>query len=222
MRRIRHRPRSRPSAGKESAHESPRRAVSNPTTAQRSDHFHQCFVRSTVGGFTNVWHQPGWYSAGFATVQPGYALLLYIPIFLPRPTTYSGIGISVQAAAGTLARLGIYNANAGSPSTLVLDAGTVSIATTGDKIIAISQLLQAGNYFLAYVSNNVPTLYAPSTALAISPASTGFSGGGVIGGNNNVVSAAGRVADVAGGLVSPAPAPSTTQPSDRAVVALRN
>lgn len=191
------------------------------TTAQRSDHFHQCFVRPTIH-FTGQWHIPGWYSAGFATVTPGLGTLLYIPIFVPRPTTYTGIGISVQTALGTLARLGIYNALNGSPNTLVLDAGTVSTATTGDKIITISQLLQAGNYFLAYVANHVPTLYGPDTALAISPASTGFSGGSVPGGNNNIVTASGRSGDVAGGLVSPAPTPNATQPSDRAVVSLKN
>ena len=193
------------------------------TTAQRSDHHHECFVRALANFGAVVWHIPGWYYAGFSTTVPMPGVLHYIPIYVPRTTTYTGIGITVitPAPAGKLARLGIYNNSLGTPSTLVLDAGTVPVDTTGDKIITINQQLAAGHYWLAYVSDHAPTLGSPSTAGAISPATTGFSGGGVMGGNNTVVSASGRLGDVAGGLVSPAPTPTASQSTSRAAVALR-
>ncbi len=193
------------------------------TTAQRSDHRHECFVRALADFGVVVWHIPGWYYAGFGTVVPMFGVLYYIPIYVPRTTTYTGIGINVNtpAPAGKLARLGIYNNSLGAPSALVLDAGTVPVDSTGDKIITISQQLAAGNYWLAYVTDHAPTLTSPSTAGAISPATTGFSGGGVMGGNNTVISATGRLGDVAGGLVSPAPTPNGSQATDRAAVALR-
>ena len=68
----------------------------------------------------------------------------------------------VTAAADKSCRLGIYNANAGlTPGTLVLDAGTVSVATTGIKAITLNQALKKGYYFLSVVSDGTPTLMRP-------------------------------------------------------------
>lgn len=66
---------------------------------------------------------------------------------------FIGIEVTTVAASGT-ARLGIYNSGDDSfPSSLLLDAGTVSTTTTtGWREIAISQVLQPGLYWLAVVS----------------------------------------------------------------------
>lgn len=79
------------------------------------------------------------------------------PIVLPRPITIDRIGINVAAAgaAGAAARIGIYNDGTNVyPGTLLLDAGAVACTGTGDKVITISQSLQAGIYWLAMVSND--------------------------------------------------------------------
>lgn len=81
-------------------------------------------------------------------------LMYLVPFAVSQRTTFTRIGIKCTTAqAATNARLGIYRAIDGVPSNLVLDAGTVSLAATGDKEITISQQLEAGDYFLAVLSN---------------------------------------------------------------------
>lgn len=81
-------------------------------------------------------------------------LMYLVPFAVAQRTTFTRIGIKCTTAqAATNARLGIYRAIDGVASNLVLDAGTVSLATTGDKELTISQQLEAGDYFLAVLSN---------------------------------------------------------------------
>ena len=80
--------------------------------------------------------------------------LFAYPVFIQESITLDRIATEcvTTAVASTTVRMGIYSADAdGLPSTLVLDAGTVSTATTGLKAITISQTLSAGLYFFAYV-----------------------------------------------------------------------
>lgn len=193
-------------------------------TASRSDHYHGAFVRRRTGFPMALWHQPGWYSAGFQYTALMLSRLIYIPIYVSHDQTFTGIGIYVSAATppGFIARLGIYNTVNGFPASLNLDAGTVSVATTGDKIIVLSHPLGRGLYNLAIVTNHVPTLGGPSVSLAISPAPTGFSGGGVLGGNLVLSAASGQGGAPVGGLPDPAPTPSMTLASNNAFVALRS
>lgn len=75
----------------------------------------------------------------------------YTPFYLPESTTFDRILIRAQTFTGTAAvRLGIYNSSGGKPTTVVLDAGTVSV-TAGSTAytITISQTLSAGWYWLA-------------------------------------------------------------------------
>jgi hypothetical protein len=64
-----------------------------------------------------------------------------------------GVDVATAAAAGGVARLVIYqpDGTGGMPGTVVLDAGTVAIDTTGAKAITISQALSAGFYWLAVI-----------------------------------------------------------------------
>lgn len=73
-------------------------------------------------------------------------------------TTFTRIGLQVTTGAGSLGRLGIYNFSSGVPTSLVLDAGTVSTATTGVKEITISQALSPGVYVVAAVFDNTPSV----------------------------------------------------------------
>jgi hypothetical protein len=84
--------------------------------------------------------------------------ILYTLIAPPETHTFTAIGINVTSAGagGTIARLGIYDADETAdgflPGALIVDAGTVSIASTGVKSIAISETLERGKpYFLALV-----------------------------------------------------------------------
>ena len=78
-----------------------------------------------------------------------------MPIYISSPCTITKIGVEVNTASAGNARLGIYNMGSdGLPSGLLLDAGTVSTGTTGEKEVAISQALFPGWYFLAIVTDN--------------------------------------------------------------------
>jgi hypothetical protein len=89
-------------------------------------------------------------SAGSRTEDTTY----YTPLYVPNNVTADRIGITVAVNGATdAARLGIYNDTDGLPSTVLLDAGTVSITGTGDVLtnfeITISQALTPGWYWLA-------------------------------------------------------------------------
>jgi hypothetical protein len=100
-----------------------------------------------------------WYRGNYGPVGSNLTLTLNrlyaAPFRLNATTTFDRIGIDVvtAAAATGVARLAIYQSDAtgGLPGTLVLDAGTVDIASTGGKAITISQQLTAGFYWLAIV-----------------------------------------------------------------------
>lgn len=78
----------------------------------------------------------------------------YTPLYVPSSVTADRIGITVAVNGATdSARLGIYNDTDGLPSTVLLDAGTVSVTGSGDVLtnfeITISQALTPGWYWLA-------------------------------------------------------------------------
>ena len=87
--------------------------------------------------------------------------LYYQPFFVPVSTSFDRLAIVTAAAAGVTSgviRLGIYNNNAGVPSSLVLDAGTLTTTAAATYQITISQTLAAGFYWLAFVQTTAPTL----------------------------------------------------------------
>jgi len=93
--------------------------------------------------------------AATATNQRVY----YTPIFVPTTTSYDRLAIRTSATfSGTASvRLGIYNESSGLPSTLVLDAGTVSATAASTTYeITISQNLNPGFYWLAFCQQSAP------------------------------------------------------------------
>lgn len=103
----------------------------------------------------------GWSGGGGATTLTVTANRLYAKVFVCLSSeTFTKIGIEVTTGAGTNARLGIYSSSNGRPGSLLLDAGTVSTATTGEKEVTISQALPAGTYFLGAVFDNTPIVRA--------------------------------------------------------------
>jgi len=90
--------------------------------------------------------------AGPITAYYLYAFLF----FVTEAITLDRINIYISTAvAGGLVRLGIYNDDgSGKPGSLLLDAGEIDASTTGNKSITISQALNPGVYWLAFVGNN--------------------------------------------------------------------
>jgi hypothetical protein len=105
----------------------------------------------------------GFQIAALNQAGAGQNTTYYIPIYLAG-TTYDRIGFKTGASQSTSAtvRLGIYNVGANNkPTTLVLDAGTVSASAANTVYeITISQTLNAGYYYLALNSQSANQLYA--------------------------------------------------------------
>jgi hypothetical protein len=99
-----------------------------------------------------------------STVTPTVNATYYTPIFIPNSITADRISIVTHSShsGSAVVRLGIYADNSGIPSTLILDAGTVSTtAGAGVFSITISQALTAGNwYWLAWNCQTAATTNA--------------------------------------------------------------
>jgi hypothetical protein len=92
--------------------------------------------------------------SSYATITATASRTNYIPIYVPYTTSFDRIAIqSSSSFIGTATvRMGIYanNNTTGQPSTLILDAGTVSVNALGTTFqITINQSLTAGFYWLA-------------------------------------------------------------------------
>lgn len=118
-----------------------------------------CYHRSSSAyhlGMTTI--------TALSTVAIAKDTMRWTPIIIPKRVTVTKMAINVTIAgdAGTVARLGIFAAVSGSclPGTLILDAGTVSIAGTGAVELTISQVLDPGLYWLGINHNSTtsPTL----------------------------------------------------------------
>jgi len=163
-----------------------------------------------VGG--SAYHLPGWRGVVHSgTLTLAQHELYYIPIYCANALTVIRIGINVTTAqAATSARLGIYNATLDAedhltPDTLVLDAGTVSLASTGVKEITISQALTEGEFYFLAISADSST--AVVTATGSTPAPPVSLQGTNINGAPAGFAPTVTVADGAAALPSPATAP---------------
>jgi len=89
--------------------------------------------------------------------QPNEGVMRLLPFFCPDTSTFTKIGVEINGSgtASSVARLGIYDDLNSKPDTLLLDAGTVDITSTGYKEITINQAVQFGMVWLAVVPQNV-------------------------------------------------------------------
>ncbi len=93
-----------------------------------------------------------------STFAPVVDRTYYMPFYVRQNNTFDRIGfVSGSTFSGTgVVRLGIYNDTDGFPSTVVLDAGTVSVtALNTTYTITISKTLPVGWYWLAFNSQTV-------------------------------------------------------------------
>jgi hypothetical protein len=73
-------------------------------------------------------------------------------MYFPQPTVVDALrmDVSTAGAAGAVYRLGIYAATStGSPGALIVDAGTVSATTTGNKLLTITPVTLSGLFYTA-------------------------------------------------------------------------
>lgn len=119
----------------------------------------------SIGYKTNNYYFAYLATGGSSTLPVTANRIYYVPFFVRVKTTFTRIGIQVSVVStsgGTTARFGIYNAADGVPTSLVLDCGTVSTGTTGEKEATISATLNTGFYFLAIVTNGNALIWTTS------------------------------------------------------------
>jgi len=150
---------------------------------------------------------PGWYSRQTLNQSVGSNLFL-VPIFVSEDTSFTRIGVSVKVAeTGKLARLGLYNWTDGIPSSLLLDAGTVSLAAIAWVEINITQNLTRGYYFTALVTDSTTAeLEGLNTNEAIQTPVAGYETGGISPPRDCILVKTASSAYVASGLPDPCPA----------------
>jgi len=113
-------------------------------------------------------HYFGFPSAGYLS-ETGISqatALNFAPIFVPIRDTYTIIAIhNLSTNASGTARLGLYNFDTtnAKPSTLVVDAGTVSLTTIGIKEASISVTLDRGLYYGAVVASHSVSYFCTGT-----------------------------------------------------------
>lgn len=84
--------------------------------------------------------------------------MYFTPVYVGASTTITKIGVVVDTLeVGKTVRIGIYTALNGIPTSLILDAGTISTTTTGVKNITISQAVTNQVYFFAILSDTAGT-----------------------------------------------------------------
>lgn len=114
----------------------------------------------------------GWYRApGDGPVGSNYTVAvgsaIFVPFVLAKTTTFDrlGVDVAVAGAAGAVVRLGIFANNTdGEPGTLIIDAGTVDVTTTGGKVTtAFSQSLSPGLYWFCAVGQVAGTTQLRAT-----------------------------------------------------------
>lgn len=89
-------------------------------------------------------------------------ILYFVPIWIPHRCTITKLGLTVTTLGAGSARFGLWDSVngfagglSGIPRNRIIDAGTVSVATTGDKEVTISQSVDAGMYFISMVTDVV-------------------------------------------------------------------
>lgn len=103
---------------------------------------------------TDLYGIPGAFPFTRESIPLGANADHFFPWFAWESITVIELAIYVNVAAAGNARLAIYNADADwQPTTLVVDAGTVSTGTTGKKAVtSLTAALTAGSRYLAAIN----------------------------------------------------------------------
>ncbi len=135
--------------------------------ARLDAHTKNPFQLLTIGNYYHSQYCVGYTGSGVAlTADKIYA----VPFLVARPVSWDRIALRVQAAGagGTKIRMGLYNDNGSLyPGSPYDDAGTVDVDTTGVKEITIAYSLPRGLYWLVFISDGTPSIYAIGTTSII-------------------------------------------------------
>lgn len=102
----------------------------------------------------------GWQGSSSNTWNVTANKLFYKPFVVGADTTFTKIGMEVTGSTSGNIRMGLYSWVNGTIGSLLWDFGTFSTSSTGLKEITISQLVPAGVYGIAFVSDAGPGVRA--------------------------------------------------------------
>lgn len=107
---------------------------------------------------TNSLSVPGVAFAGHSTKTMTVDRVWYQPMRTATKIVLANLWVRVTGALGTLARLGIYEADTDlQPGALVVDIGTIPTNGIAVVTLATTQSLGPGNYLIACTCNSSPT-----------------------------------------------------------------
>lgn len=92
--------------------------------------------------------------------------LYAFPVFMPRRKGVQRLiaHVDTAGAGGTLLRLGLYEDDNGQPGRLIVDGGTVSCASTGQKVLTVNSVVGRGWYWAVLCSDGAPQVRGYSVA----------------------------------------------------------
>jgi hypothetical protein len=108
-------------------------------------------IPKLISGYTYTLQFASSFSSG---TTPTKDTVFAMPVYIRNSFTLTRITVNVTSGtASSEVRMGIYSSNSNfQPSSLVVDAGTVSSTTSGFKTVTISTSLQPGVYWFAVVA----------------------------------------------------------------------
>lgn len=161
---------------------------------------------------------PGWMNTDNTTRSTTIGQMIYAPILVPVTTSYDRMTLEVISGTPGTIRVGIYNFGLGVPTSLLFDAGTIDTALAGvkDLTLAPAEIIDPGYYFITMVADTAVVLRAigPEGSLSWAPPIAGLTTIPDMMFKFCVLAVPGEVAQVAGGLVDPAVAPTTVEKVD--------
>ena len=162
------------------------------------------------------WVMPGWNWTTQVQTAPVAGEILYEPIFVPERTTYDQIGLNVIIGDGVggLCEIRIYEWAGGLPLSQIVDCGVLSTNAAGTQQLVINQTLERGYYFVASRFDQVPTLSAPGSNVALAPVSG-------ISLTNSQTNIGNCVLTAVAAMADPAPAPTAFRLATYAFIRLR-
>ncbi len=118
----------------------------------------------------------GHLTPGTGTATPVASELRLLPFYVSTPRAIDRLGCNVSTAgsAGHVARLGIYNAdpNTGLPTTVIIDAGSVAVDTTGVKEVVVSVTLHGLHWVGLTTQSGTFTIVATASTVAVAGSPT--------------------------------------------------
>ncbi len=143
---------------------------------------------STLGGRQRIgealrpspllWVAGRWYSShvlgSAGTAAPAASELRLLPWYVPVARSIDRVGCNVSTAgtAAHVARLGVYNADpvSGLPTTVLVDAGTVAVDTTGQKEVAVTATVHGLHWLGLTAQSGTFTALTPTNLVYVAGA----------------------------------------------------